>query len=111
MLKVDLSGIHMAGTAQTIAQDMVELLRFIANHKAEIGEEEAALITLTVRDFAELSLQGFPYYQKHRDKIELASNEASLNLAARMLEWVNQPDEKQNETKSKPNDNQTESKP
>lgn len=110
MLKVDLMGVHLAGTAKTIAADMVELLRAIAEHADEIGEEEAARITLTVRDFAELSLQGFPYYQRNRDKIELASNEASLSLAAEMLEWVNGSAKNQTETKPKTNDNQTETK-
>lgn len=102
MLKVDLMGVHMAGTAQTIASDMVELLRFIAAHSKEIGEEDAALITLTVRDFAEVSLQGFPYYQRNRDKIELSSNEASLKLTAQMLEWVNGTEERKGD---KPGEN------
>lgn len=87
MLKVDLMGVHMAGTAHVIANDIVDLLRFISDHAAEIGEEDAALITLAVRDFAEISLQGFPYYQRNRDKIKLSKTESSLKLTAEMLEW------------------------
>lgn len=87
MLRVDLSGIHVAGTAKTIATDMVELLRFVRKHAEEIGEDDAALITLTVRDFAEMSLQSFPYYEQHKGTIQLSSNEESLKIAAEMLGW------------------------
>lgn len=90
MLKVDLTGIHVAGTAKTIATDMVELLRFIRKHADEIGEDDAALITLTVRDFAEMSLQSFPYYEQHKGTIQLSSNEESLKIAAEMLGWEKQ---------------------
>lgn len=89
MLKVDFAGVHMEGTAKTIATDLVELLRFIREHADEIGEDDAALITLAVRDFAEVSLQTYTYYQKHKDKIKLSGNEKSLKETAGLLEWGN----------------------
>ncbi len=88
MLRVDFSGIHMAGTAEQIAHDMVNLLKFIRDKSEEIGEDEAAIITLAVRDFAEMSLQSFPYYLRHRKEIRLANTKESLDLVAELMEWT-----------------------